>query len=353
MVNNVAENNKKRLSSRITLFSFLLSVLVVYLHAENVEWYNLTQNMTLVRYLVIKFEWFISKDVAKAAVPGFFILSGFLFYKRFDMSLYKDKMVSRFYSLFLPYLCWNVLRFVYAVLINNVIAPGATPELDSISLNIQNILNAVFLYKYNLGYWYMFQLILYVILCPAIYILIKNKWSGLVFVLLIFAFNMMPNLPKYVPVLLPDSFFFYVLGAYLGRHFYDVVTKDPPHPILISLILFILSQVCMYFFTKTFHISFYLTFCLLLVCAFFVLTSAIKLKNIPEWMNCSFFIYSLHGTILEIANITLFHILPRTGSFAFGEYILLPILTITLTIITANFLKKKIPFLWRLLNGGR
>lgn len=345
----MTENAGRKINNRITVFSFILSVLVVYLHAKNVNSYGLIKGTSFAHDFVINFEWFISDNVAKGAVPGFFMLSGLLFYKSFDMSLYKNKMLSRFNSLVIPYLCWNVLRLFYALFIRNVML--VCDEKLVVDLNM--LLNSIFLYKFNQGYWYMFQLILYVFLCPFVYALIKNKWAGIVSLALLFTVNMWPGLPEKVPVLLTDSFFFYMLGSYLGRFFFDIISKEPKWPVVSGGVLFVLSQFSMYFYMKTDFILYYFLFCLTIVCSLFILTAMIKNVKLPVWMSFSFFIYSLHGTILESAEQLLSGIFPRLARFALLEYIILPVFAIFVIVLIGTFLKNKLPFVWKLLNGGR
>ncbi len=345
----MTENVAKKINNRITLFSFVLSVLVVYLHTKNIGNYAILHNASFAGNIVMNFEWFISDNIAKCAVPGFFMLSGFLFYKNFDMSLYKSKMTSRFYSLLIPYICWNILRMFYALYIRNILLVTG----EKLAIDFEMLFSSIFLYKFNQGYWYMFQLILYVILCPLVYALIKNKWTGIVALAALFMVNMWPGLPEKVPVLLTDSFFFYVLGSYLGRFFYDIVSKDPPVPMLWTVLCFVISQVCMQLYLKTDFIFYYFGFCLSIVCAFFIATSMIKNMKLPKWMSFSFFIYSLHGTILESMQQQVLCLLPRRPMYAIAEYVVLPIFTIVVIVLIGLFLKNKIPFVWRLLNGGR
>lgn len=327
----------------------MLSVLVVYLHTKNIDWYGLLENKSFFSEAVKFFQWFISDNIAQCAVPGFFMLSGCLFYKNFSMADYKKKMVSRIHSLFIPYVCFNVLRLIYAFFIRNILTAGG----EQVVLSLRTILESIFLYKYNQGYWYMFQLILYVVLCPAVYVMIKNKRVGSICVLSLFVVNMFDKFVMSIPVILLNSFFYYVLGAYLGRHFFNQLKKAPKHPFCMFISGIILSQISMYLFMKVNLIIFHFLFCLLLVVSLFMLTALFENIKVPIWMSFSFFIYSVHGTILEVSQKLLFYVLPRSPFFALTEYIILPVISIFLIVMTAFFLKKKMPFVWKLLNGGR
>lgn len=345
----MVKKNSGNINSRITFFGFMLSVLVVYLHTKNVDWYGLLENKSVFSEIVKGFQWFISDNIAQCAVPGFFMLSGCLFYKNFTMADYKNKMISRIHSLFIPYVCFNILRLIYAFFIRNILTAGG----EQVVLSFRTILESIFLFKYNQGYWYMFQLILYVVLCPAVYVLIKNKRAGAICVLCLFIINMFDKFVMSVPVILLNSFFYYLLGAYLGRHFFEQIKKSPKHPLCFFIVGVVLSQISMYLFLKLNLIFFHFMFCLFLVVSLFVVTSLYKKTIVPSWMSLSFFIYSMHGTILEVSQKLLFYVLPRNPVFALAEYIVLPVISIFIIVLTAFFLKKKIPFIWKLLNGGR
>ena len=47
------------------------------------------------------------------SVPIFFFISGLLFFKEgtFNISLYKSKLRKRFYTIFIPYIIWNIIYF--------------------------------------------------------------------------------------------------------------------------------------------------------------------------------------------------------------------------------------------------
>lgn len=84
--------------------NFLLSFLIVLHHSFTV---NISYNGS---YSFMDYGWTIGiqrlmYNVSECAVPVFFYLSAFLFFRTFDGSIisYRKKMKRRFYSLFIPY----------------------------------------------------------------------------------------------------------------------------------------------------------------------------------------------------------------------------------------------------------
>lgn len=86
----------------------ILAMLVVLLHIKIVS------GSGLAYYFLTSFE-----VTSRIAVPCFFLISGYLFYKGFeekwDWTLYLNKMKKRVRSLIIPYLLWNVLVALYFI----------------------------------------------------------------------------------------------------------------------------------------------------------------------------------------------------------------------------------------------
>ena len=64
------------LSNKIKNISFLLTILVVILHA-----YNIDNTISIVSFI----QTFISHGIATIAVPIFFMISGYLFFYKFNL----------------------------------------------------------------------------------------------------------------------------------------------------------------------------------------------------------------------------------------------------------------------------
>ncbi|MGN0157569.1 MAG: acyltransferase family protein, partial [Brotaphodocola sp.] len=122
-------------SKKITWFSFVFSLLVIWVHSYNAELYlGGTQWAEPVGHL----EYAIIDWVAQIAVPGFFMISGYLFYRNFDMSRLQSKWESRIQSVLVPYIVWNFLYYIGYVVssrlpwIEEVVGKGKIPfRLDA------------------------------------------------------------------------------------------------------------------------------------------------------------------------------------------------------------------------------
>lgn len=109
----------------LTPVNFLLSLLIVFHHGftMNVD-YNGSfdpssygMNMAIQRYMY---------NLSECAVPVFFFISAFLFYRTFDGSWnnYKEKMSRRIFSLFVPYIIFSTMGYVKSLVFNGGLGGG-------------------------------------------------------------------------------------------------------------------------------------------------------------------------------------------------------------------------------------
>ena len=120
MDNLHCHNTEKVFLSTLTPINFILSLLIVIHHSftGSIDWrgnfspnsYGLT--IAIERYLY---------NFSECAVPIFFFLSAYLFYRTFDgtWSSYVDKIKKRFWSLFVPYIIFSTIGYWKACIFNS------------------------------------------------------------------------------------------------------------------------------------------------------------------------------------------------------------------------------------------
>lgn len=69
----------KEFSNKAIFISFIMPILVIYIHANNLAYYNLTSNESEIANIVVKI---VGTIFAGNAVPYFFIMSGFWFFRK-------------------------------------------------------------------------------------------------------------------------------------------------------------------------------------------------------------------------------------------------------------------------------
>ena len=184
-------------NEKLLLTSFIFTIFVVWLHAG---------------------EPLLSYVPGQVAVPGFFMLSGYLFMKGIpsddaaaEKEAVRGKLKRRVNTLVIPYLLWNAIYFVIYLVTGRA--------------QIGEIFEAVFLYRCNPVFWYMFQLILITVLAPVIYyIMKKGRRAALILLAAIFTLAVLyAKLPFHYCN--EDALFYYCLGAYLS-----LVSSSERHP---------------------------------------------------------------------------------------------------------------------------
>ena len=203
--------------SALPTYTFLLSILVIFVHSTHFAPADLEavpRTAFFSTSFLEKMEFFFSSFLGEAAVPGFFFLSGLLFFhKLYSSAVWFRKLRSRLFSYLLPYLLWNSgMTGLYLVF-------GRAP------FRPESIFEGIFLYRYNPVFWYFYQLILLTYAFPfmALFVLLlqREKNARRSFLsLLSFLFPCLFLLLVYfridIPFLNEDAGFYYTFGGAVG-----------------------------------------------------------------------------------------------------------------------------------------
>ena len=203
--------------SALPTYTFLLSILVIFVHSTHFTPADLEavpRTAFFSTSFLEKMEFFFSSFLGEAAVPGFFFLSGLLFFhKLYSASVWFRKLRSRLFSYLLPYLLWNSgMTGLYLVF-------GRAP------FRPESIFEGIFLYRYNPVFWYFYQLILLTYAFPfmALFVLLlqreKNVRKSLLSLLYFFfpcLFLLLIYFRIDIPFLNEDAGFYYTFGGAVG-----------------------------------------------------------------------------------------------------------------------------------------
>ena len=346
--------SKIEIFNKIALLSFMLSVLVVLIHNYSLEHFNIASGTGY--SIVSGFIFVIKECLTNFAVPFFFVISAALFYRNYSLQETTKKYKSRFKSLVIPYLLWNTIWLIFNMIISVIpfiSSKIATREL--FTFNITNILEGIFLFKYNGPFWYVCALIIFTVLCPLIYFMVKDPKIGLLSIILFICLYLCG---LKLPFIRSDIIIFYLIGAYLGIHAKTwLQKKNGKKPAIIALVVFVLLIPISYCFVK-FTSNVLQMFCLLITQSLqcftlWIALDLLKHENLPSILKTSFFIYAFHYNIESIIVILFSIILPHNSftlfiSFTFGAAI-----TISLCLLVAWIMKKWMKPVWNVLTGSR
>ena len=100
---------EKQFRDKVYWLTFLFSLMVVWVHSFNGELFMGNPEAAL---KVAGIERILGEKLGQIAVPGFFMVSSYLFFRGFCWKKLLPKWRSRIRSLLLPYLLWNFLYYI-------------------------------------------------------------------------------------------------------------------------------------------------------------------------------------------------------------------------------------------------
>lgn len=338
--------------NKITWLTFLYSLLVIWVHSNNAV---LFLGNTRQAYRIGLMERFLGSTIGQIAVPGFFLISSYLFFRNFTMERLWIKWNSRIRSVLVPYIVWNFLYYLGYVIgsrlpgVSDVIGKGKIP------FTILQAAQAVLHYSYNYVFWYLNQLILLILLAPLIFILMKRWLTGS---LLLAGILIAIYLGISIPFLNLDALLYYAFGAFAaikGKH----IVESPWDLKKLAAGGFILLAA---HFLKGFDIpgdtrgeiaASLVCFRLLVPVGLWQIIPERFLGDAREWMKQNFFLYAIHFAIVRLLNKTGALLLPAVPSLAFGFFLFMPLVCVVFSYSIGLLLRRFLPILWCLLNGGR
>ena len=98
----------QRLSNTIAWLRFPLILLIIMLHSYSVQ--RLEGNHESYFKIVYPFALWLGET----GVPGFFFISGYLFF--LSKKKYSEKLLTRFHTLLIPYILWNTLLLFFYII---------------------------------------------------------------------------------------------------------------------------------------------------------------------------------------------------------------------------------------------
>lgn len=351
---------KSLFEKSISLYSFVLTVLVIWIHAAepaaaDSAAYASTAAEAAVRSL-------LGSSLGELAVPGFFCMSGYLFFRNMRADepsetaagIFAGKLKHRIYSLLLPYLIWNLIYYVVYMAAGRA-EPG-----------ISELIAAAVEYRYNPVFWYLHELIIITVLTPVIYILCRKVHTALLCMTAVFAaavcYDMLP-----LHIVNEDALFYYICGAVLALHCGKRETDRECIGRMgaVCFIIYVLSEeLCM---NAGPNVRLLMTGLIAgrisgLLALFGAVCMCVRSESrLPAYTEYNFLIYALHYLEIrlihaasEVISKVLFGISYRRLPWADTLlYILMPFLCIAMTAVIGGCMRKYVPKMYGLLTGGR
>jgi len=339
--------NESWFRNKITWFSFLFSILVVWVHSVNGELF-LGQSPHL--GAVAAFQRFFGNTIAQIAVPGFFMMSGYLFYRNFGWEKLGAKWESRIRSLLVPFLLWNTIYYMGYVIgsrlpvVTDIMGKGKVP------FEWYEAVDAILHYTYNYVFWYLYQLILLTILAPVLYGVLKHACLGAAAITALFYFVQRGTV---VPYLNLDALLYYSFGGFGGIYGRDVAEGQwsakrgfTGAGIWMAAVAFLVSP-------WPAGLAGRVWYRVLTPIGLWLLVDEGKLPKAKAWMQYNFFLYAVHFAMVRLVNKTAARILGGYWLVPVVLFLAMPAVMVLFSSTTGSWMKRKMPLVWTLLNGGR
>jgi surface polysaccharide O-acyltransferase-like enzyme len=352
-------------SARISLLRFPLIVGVVFGHAfgSNVGLAYGKVGLAQLTGLSFVIQYYISEILAPVTVPLFYFMSGFLFFESFDGSFnkYYNKLKSRFRTLLIPFIFWNLLTLLIVALAHagstsSMYLSGRFASISSFSA--YDYLNKTFgftCYPAAYQFWFIRDLMIMVVFSPLIYVLIRHIPRLTLFVLLIVWIFDLSHL--YTPS--SESILFFFIGGLTGSRTSRLDGFDKYGKVLFySYALISIIDV----FTRKFGYNRYihsigiiLGIIVAIWLAGVISKSYNKISKLLMMLGAtSFFVYAFHEPLLTIIKKLVYVIFtPSSSTSVSFFYFIDPTITILLCVILYFIGKKITPSFMRVVCGGR
>lgn len=329
----------------------------------------------------------LSHVLTHIAVPTFYLISGFLFFINFQewsWEGYKKKLHSRIKTLLIPYLLWNAIPFLLAIIdmlaavaikgepiegVETVIAEKNWHifydyhEWDTTLINWLGE-NLRMTGPYDLPLWFLRDLIVVIIMTPIIYYAIKK--SGLLIISILFI-AYISRIWTLLPGFHITAFFYFSTGAYFALNKINIIQFAEKYKLLfIPICIILLVATTIYDGVNTLigqniHPLFV---CTGVFTAFYIASRCIVKYNIkPNKMLVSscFFIYAIHGVSLPLIDSPLsltkwllHNAIPGNTGIEEGFcYLISPIVTAFLCILLLMFARRLFPKLTLYFSGNK
>ena len=333
--------------------SFLLSILIFFIHSN----FAAEIGESVISVVNYKVSYFLSESITRFAVPMFFALSGITFFKGYNSKKYLPKIKNRIFTLVIPYLAWNTIWMLWEIFTSySFLSKFSTGE--PYPLTLTSILKGVFFYNCNTPFWFIFDLIVFSFAAPIVFAIIKNKYVGITVVA---SLSVLSLFGIYLPINVfyyPTALIFYLIGAIVGYHFFDLAAKKSSKRVQILSLVFLIVYILAKNIAPTqMHINNFLIQCVVYTLAAFSLWNVTDLfieKIKPRKVyRRSFAIYAMHLNVAIIMLKIFGLFIPQNEWLEIPKFILMFVITLLIINLVCVFLEKFAPKINGILFGDR
>ncbi|HMI66068.1 MAG TPA: acyltransferase [Cyclobacteriaceae bacterium] len=350
------------LSYKLKALSLVAIILVVFIHSYNVEIKFTTGTLTGgTSHSVLFVENFLSKGIARIAVPLFYLISGFLFYVTFDFSLKGvfNKYKKRIKILVIPYLFWSLYGVLLFFLLQSI--PQSknffTRELIK-DYSFSQFLDTLLINPITYQLWFIRDLIMLVVFSPLIGFLTKSSKGMWIFFLVILWYVA----PKTFELFSNESLLFFTVGGYLASEKSQPLLNEGISKYWLYFLIAWLVTVLLTTYLLTFDrggpvLNFLnntgIVIGILAVWSLYDLVDRNQIRKYSAFFAYSFMIYVFHEPLLTILVKGMFFMWGKTNTSTLLIYLFAPLFTIAICVALRYLWIRIAPRFYDFATGGR
>ena len=351
-MNNIKDLTFEQVLLKVLLpVNFLLSLLIVFHHGFTIDVsYNGSfkpetygTNVAIQRYMY---------NLSECAVPVFFFISAYLFYRTFDgtWSNYKEKINRRFFSLLVPYIIFCTLGYIKSLVFNGGLG----------GCNLSNWLLS--LWESNtMPLWFIRELMALSLLTPIFWKLLKHPvWAILICMFIVFLNSLgyisYRSFVYWIPV--------YMMGAALNsKKAYEMLNLRQVCRSYFGIIAVLCYFVVAWFLPNGIarqemtigQNTAFALFRLITPVIWLVIIDWLSILKIKEhrFMRYSFFVYCMHAPIITLLTLIYTKTVTRLIDVEIVQYVSVILGAYFFCVLLAMALQQYVPWLWSVLNGKR
>ena len=340
----------KEESKRIDILKLLFIIMVLYVHSFNE---NVIESVHPFIYYI---EYLISNIISRCAVPGFFLISSILLYRKEFKWL--DNIKKKVKTILVPYLLLNAFWILFFLIVQNIpiLKDYFTNSNNIISKwNFINYLDAFLGFKNGLPILYplWFMRDLFVLNVFALWIKkIIDKFPKVVLIITCFLWIFVKSTNIFFVNV--QAICFFIFGYYYVKNNIHFETTKSKNVIIIPMyLLFIVLNMILNnsFLTLTIH-----RISMTLGIAFWYCIISKRMFNNKRLLSLTKYtmaIYLFHEMLLTIVEKIAYKIMPSNSIIQFMEYVIAPLIVCVICVIFSIILKKIFPRLYNLITGNR
>lgn len=341
----------------MSVIFFICSIMVVGIHSYNATGLPVSDITSCI-------EGFFCHGLFIAAVPIFFYLSGYLFFRNMESAIdVFKKMRTRVKSVLMPFLAWSSFYFLFYFLVSSAFGI----QLDvPIVLTPLNILKYIVFYRYSFVLWYMFQLVIYILLAPIIFLILKKRSVALSTFIVVTLFSIFIKdsigveiFSNEIRPLFQFDFFCYYLAGCVSVKFTSEINKLKDYLLKNKKLSIVLTTILLIIFSfldwlvcdgiiQVFYARIFVPIVAILL---FVLVGLIYQKIPYPKQVSTMIVYGIHSIMGRVTSALLLHISPYVPVLVL--FVITMAICSVLSCLFAYILKRFFKPIYFVLSGGR